>query len=102
MQEFKGKMKTHVFVCTNKKDGKSCCAELGAEKLRKELKEWVKEHPDWKKRIRINNSGCLDKCSEGIAVAIYPQDRWFTHVDRDDAEELKDVITKIMNEPEKP
>lgn len=97
MKESNGQYKTHVFVCTNEKKG-DCCAPHGAEKLRRELKEWTKQNPEWKKRIRINNSGCLDRCSEGVAIAIYPQNKWFTCAGKDDLDQLKKEIEKLMAE----
>ena len=98
MENTKSDYKVHVFVCTNKKDKKECCADKDGEKLRADLKDWAKENPDWKKRLRVNASGCLDRCNEGIAVAIYPQNRWFIHVERDDIDDLKTVITDLMND----
>ena len=86
--------KSHVFVCTNDKK----CGPRGAEKLRKELKDWAKENPEWKKRIRINSAGCLDRCSEPVAIVIYPQNRWITCVDLDDMSKIKKEIEKIMAE----
>jgi (2Fe-2S) ferredoxin len=89
-----GNYKSHVFVCTNDKK----CGPRGAEKLRKELKDWAKENPDWKKRIRINSAGCLDRCTEPVAIVIYPQNKWITNVDLDDMDAIKREIEKIMAE----
>ena len=94
MEESKSQYKAHVFVCTNEKK----CGAKGGEEIRRELKEWAKENPDWKKKIRINNSGCLDRCSEACAVAIYPQNEWLTEVDRKDLSGLKAKITQLMND----
>ncbi len=95
MQESKSTYKTHVFVCTNDKK----CGPKNAEKLRKALKDWTKDNPEWKKRIRINSAGCLDRCTEPIAVVIYPQNRWLTCVDEDDFKALRKEIEKIMEDP---
>ena len=86
----------HVFVCTNKKDGKPCCADKNAETLRRDLKEWAATHPEWKKRIRINASGCLDRCADGIAIAIYPQGEYLIDVSLRDKEELQAKILELM------
>ncbi len=96
MEKTKNDIAVHVFVCTNEKKNKECCAPKGGEELRKELKDWAKEQPGWGKRIRVNASGCLDRCTEGIAVAIYPQDKWFVEVSPQDSDELKAEITKLM------
>jgi (2Fe-2S) ferredoxin len=66
-------LQVHVFVCTNQKSGKECCA-----------------------RIRINASGCLDRCKEGIAIAIYPQNKWLINVKSSDLEEVQKVIAEIL------
>ncbi len=98
MKKIQSLLKTHVFVCTNKKANGECCDLKGASELRKELKVWTDTHPEWKKRIRINQSGCLDHCSEGIAIAIYPQNEFLTNVNADDISILKDKITQLMNQ----
>jgi predicted metal-binding protein len=89
--------KAHVFVCTNdKKSGK--CGDRGADELRQALKDWTKENPEWKKRIRVNASGCLDRCKEGIAIAIYPQNKWIINASLKDLDQLKKEIEQIMAE----
>jgi predicted metal-binding protein len=96
MQEIKSKLGVHVFVCTNKKEGKPCCAAKQGEALRSALKEWSKENPAWKGRLRINASGCLDHCSDGVAIAIYPQNIWITGASLENIDELKRRITGLM------
>jgi predicted metal-binding protein len=96
MEPTKSDFKCHVFVCTNQKKNGECCAPRGGEDLRRALKEWTREHPEWKGRIRINASGCLDRCTEGIAVAIYPQNEWFIKARPGDFEALKKEITALM------
>ena len=98
MEDSPSEYKVHVFVCTNDKKSSNCCGLLGAEDLRKALKDWSKEKPEWRKKIRINNAGCLDRCSEGIAVAIYPQNKWFVNARTKDLDTLKAEITRLMEE----
>ncbi len=98
MKNIQSQLKTHVFVCTNKKANGECCELKGGAQIRKELKAWVDSHPDWRKRIRINQSGCLDHCEHGVAVAIYPQTEFLIDVSATDLDPLKDKITKIMNQ----
>jgi (2Fe-2S) ferredoxin len=97
MQKTDSDYKVHVFVCTNEKKGE-CCGPKGADELRKNLKEWSREHPEWNKRIRINNSGCLDRCTQGVAVAIYPQNEWYICAEPKDADNLKARIESLMND----
>jgi (2Fe-2S) ferredoxin len=40
--------------------------------------------------VRINGAGCLDRCSEGPVVVIYPDETWYTYVDQDDVDEIID------------
>lgn len=97
----KSELDVHVFVCTNKKEGKTCCADKNSDELRNALKSWARENPSWRKRIRVNASGCLDRCKDGIAMAIYPQNMWLTHVSTDDLGSLKELITRLMDETSK-
>lgn len=38
--------------------------------------------------VRVNLAGCLDRCSEGPVLVVYPEGTWYTYVDRDDMEEI--------------
>lgn len=100
MNEMKNDLELHVFVCTNNKVNKPCCAMKNAEKIRSDLKDWAKANPNWKGRVRINASGCLDQCTQGVAVAIYPQNQWLLNVDLNDLDGLKHKITELMTTKE--
>ena len=39
-------------------------------------------------RVRINRSGCLDRCELGPVMVVYPQAVWYTFVDNDDIDEI--------------
>lgn len=41
-----------------------------------------------KGRIRINTSGCLDRCDEGPVIVVYPEGTWYTYVDQEDIDEI--------------
>ncbi len=88
----------HVFVCTNQKPpGKACCALSGGKELRDELKDrMAKKHPELKSKVRINASGCLDKCTEGVACVIYPQGEWITHASLKDLDQLEEKILALV------
>ncbi|MCM2277586.1 MAG: (2Fe-2S) ferredoxin domain-containing protein [Oligoflexia bacterium] len=96
MKKIPGDYQVHVFVCTNEKKAGECCAARGGAEVHRELKEWAKGHPEWKGRIRINRSGCLDRCSEGVAVAIYPQNEWCLEVNAENLQEVKEKIGALM------
>ena len=69
---------THVFVCANARPpghARGCCASKGAEKLRNYLKARVKELQI--EGVRINQSGCLDRCEHGPCAVFYPEGIWY-------------------------
>ena len=41
-------------------------------------------------RVRVNQSGCLDRCEEGPVLVVYPEGVWYTYVDQDDVDEIID------------
>ena len=61
----------HIFVCTNERpEGhpRGCCEAGGATKLRNYMKARAKEMG--LKGVRVNNSGCLDRCELGPTLVI--------------------------------
>ncbi len=80
----------HVFFCCNqRKDGEQCCAQQGAEDIRGYAKQRIKQLGlNGEGRIRINISGCLDRCSEGPVLVVYPEEVWYTYVDKSDIDEI--------------
>jgi (2Fe-2S) ferredoxin len=91
------KLDAHLFICTNEKEGKPCCAAKGASDLRSALKKMSKDPArGWLGRVRINNSGCLDHCDEGIAAVLYPEGQWFTNLESDDVEVLASAIDRAL------
>jgi (2Fe-2S) ferredoxin len=89
-----GSFDLHVFVCTNVKENRESCGPKNSDLLRQELKDWCKLN--FGKRVRINSSGCLDRCSQGIAVAIYPKNEWLLGCTTESLEEIKKHITIEM------
>ncbi|GAC1406240.1 MAG: NAD(P)H-dependent oxidoreductase subunit E [Burkholderiaceae bacterium] len=73
-------------------DGRSCCAAQGAQIAQKHAKKRVKQLDlSGPGKIRINQSGCLDRCEEGPVLVIYPQGTWYTYVDTDDIDDIIDT-----------
>ena len=82
--------KYHVFFCTNKReDGSACCQDFDAVDMRGYLKSAIKERglagPGG---VRINTAGCLDRCQQGPVIVVYPEDTWYTYVDKADLDEI--------------
>lgn len=92
-------VKLHVFICTNQKgEGKPCCASLGGKEIREQLKNRIGAHRELKGKVRINASGCLDKCTEGVACVIYPQGEWLSHVSVNDLDALEQKILLLSKD----
>ncbi len=82
--------KYHVFFCTNKrKDNTLCCEQAGATKIRAYAKNRIKQLDlAGKGKVRINTAGCLDRCTQGPVMVIYPNETWYTYVDEQDIDEI--------------
>lgn len=82
----------HVFFCLNERDdGSACCARRDASAMQQHAKVRIKELGlSGKGKIRINKSGCLDRCDEGPCVVVYPEGTWYTYVDQHDVDEIID------------
>jgi (2Fe-2S) ferredoxin len=74
----------HVFVCANQKpEGKKCCGEETGMEAVKFLREKFRGQ-DNEKKIRIQRAGCLDLCSRGPALVIYPEGTFYRFQNQDD------------------
>jgi (2Fe-2S) ferredoxin len=82
--------KHHVFFCCNQRtNGEPCCNDNGSSELRDYAKKAIgKLGLAGEGKIRINQSGCLDRCQEGPVIVVYPEEVWYTYVDKADIEEI--------------
>jgi (2Fe-2S) ferredoxin len=82
--------KRHVFFCCNQREaGEQCCNNHDSRKMREYAKDRVKSlRLSGPGKIRVNQSGCLDRCKEGPVMVVYPEAVWYTYVDRDDIDEI--------------
>ena len=82
----------HIFFCTNiRPDGadRPSCGRCDSEVMRNFAKLRVKELGlAGKGGVRVNTSGCLDRCEEGPVAVVYPEGVWYTYVDEEDVEEI--------------
>jgi (2Fe-2S) ferredoxin len=80
----------HVFFCLNERQApEACCACHGAAEMQAYAKQRVKELGlSGKGQVRINKSGCLDRCEEGPCLVVYPEGVWYTYVDKSDIDEI--------------
>ncbi len=87
------KFNCHLFICTNGIDREGKCGHKGSEELRQKIKnEFAVESKD--KKVRVNASGCLGFCEQGIAAVIYPQGEWFLELKNSDDDKNK-LVQKI-------
>ena len=80
--------KYHIFCCVNERKGddRSSCKKKNAHLLRNYIKQKVKEKKI--SRVRVNQSGCLDKCEKGPVIVIYPKGLWYKCETFRDADEI--------------
>ena len=87
----------HVFFCVNQREeGALCCNDHSARAIRDYAKDRIKELKlDRKGMVRINMAGCLDRCNEGPVIVVYPEEIWYTYVDKEDIDEI--IEEHLMN-----
>ena len=80
----------HIFFCLNeRKNGDDCCIQHGAQAGFDRCKKLVKAAGlSGPGQIRVNKSGCLDRCSAGPVAVVYPDAVWYTYVDESDIDEI--------------
>ncbi len=81
----------HVFFCCNRRPPgeRTCCADKGADRVRDYARRRIKELDlAGQGRVRINQSGCLDRCELGPCIVVYPEGVWYTYVDEEDIDEI--------------
>ncbi len=79
----------HVFCCTNvRPEGhpRGCCSAKGSVALRDYMKDQAKQLGLGD--VRINLSGCLDRCELGPNMVIYPDGVWYHYTSRADVDEI--------------
>jgi (2Fe-2S) ferredoxin len=86
----------HIFCCTNvRSEGhpRGCCSAGGSEKLRAYMRE--KARSLGIENIRVNASGCLDRCELGPNMVIYPEGVWYHY---DSPEDVDEILQKHLIE----
>jgi len=82
--------KRHVFICTNERPPghpKGDCSSKGSWDVVKAFKAELAQH-GLKGSIRAQRAGCLDNCSLGVSVVVYPEAVWYGGVTVDDVAEI--------------
>jgi len=87
----------HVFVCTNvREEGapRASCGRANADAILLSLKESL-HRTGTKKKIRIQKSGCLDRCELGPVQVSYPEGKWFSIRTDEDAKKFVEQYVLI-------
>ena len=82
--------KHHMFFCLNqRKAGEASCSEHDPHAAFDHCKASIRAAglagPGG---VRINKSGCLDRCAGGPVAVVYPDETWYTYVDHHDLDEI--------------
>ena len=85
-----GYYKHHVFFCLNeRKNSEASCSQHDAQAGFDHCKSGVKAAglagPGG---VRVNKAGCLDRCAGGPVAVVYPDETWYTYVDKSDIDEI--------------
>jgi (2Fe-2S) ferredoxin len=98
----------HVFCCINERPAghpRGCCKDKGSVSLRNYMKARAKELG--LDDVRINNSGCLDRCELGPTMVIYPEGVWYRYRTKADVDEILRAhligggrVARLMLQPE--
>ena len=80
----------HIFFCLNERgSGEDCCAnhkaQDGFDRCKAQVKAAGLAGPG---KVRVNKSGCLDRCAAGPVAVVYPEAVWYTYVDAQDIDEI--------------
>jgi len=89
----------HIFMCTNTRETGVSCGASGAVMLHKYAKDKIKSlDPDVRTKVRLNSSGCLNRCKHKSVVVIYPEGIWYTCRTPQDVDRIIDqhILQKNM------
>lgn len=89
----------HMFFCVNDRGAdadRPSCNQCGSAAMRDYAKGRIKELGlNGPGKVRVNKSGCLDRCDEGPICVVYPEGTWYTYVDQEDVDEI--INSHIIN-----
>lgn len=86
--------RAEIYICNFKREDGENCFNRGAGGLTDRLKAWAKQEHSG--TIKVVRSGCLGKCSQGIALACYPEKKFLLNVEESDEEEIKKGLIEAL------
>ena len=80
----------HIFFCNNqRKDGGSCCSQLGAKAMYRYAKDKCREEGKLGEgKIGISESRCLGRCEHGPVAVVHPDNVWYQYIDEEDVDDI--------------
>ena len=69
----------HMFICGHERptgSARPSCKNRGSLELLPRIKQAIRD--EGLPSIRVQKSGCLDFCENGIACVVYPEEIWYT------------------------
>jgi (2Fe-2S) ferredoxin len=87
----------HIFICENVRepdDPRGCCSNKGSKDIRALFKKKLKEL-GLAGKVRANSAGCLDACTFGPSIVVYPEQVWYGGVKPEDVDEI--IQSHIVN-----
>ena len=89
--------KKHIFFCTNQRKDKNkrSCGSSEVTYLRKYMKEKIKSLGI--KEVRVNSSGCLNRCKKGPLMLVYPEGIWMKVTNKTDIDLVIEEYIKKNN-----
>lgn len=92
MKKNKSTISKRLFICTHERKDKECCFKKNSNQLISELKDYLKKNNLWSK-YKITKSGCLGRCSEGIAALLYPENLEISEINLKSVDSIKDIFS---------
>jgi (2Fe-2S) ferredoxin len=91
-----------IHVCINNRNGESpSCGYSGSEEIVEELRKVCKER-NYKGKVRVARSGCLDVCAFGPNMMIWPEGIWYMKVTKEDVPQIVDTYLTLEAADKKP
>jgi (2Fe-2S) ferredoxin len=96
------KPKHHIFACASfRMNGtpQGVCAKGGGPQLLQYLEEELSDRG--MADVAVSSTSCLRVCDRGPALAVYPENWWFGHIDSEEAiDAVLDSIDKGVPSPD--
>ena len=94
----------HVFVCGHERSEDSprgCCSAKKSIEIMRSMKKVAKV--SGLDNVRVQKSGCLDFCENGISCVVYPECGWYTLSSEEDGAKIVEchlgngeIVTELL------